>query len=44
MIFVDDVPGHVAAARGLGIHAIAHRRTPETIAEVNSLLASDRDP
>jgi len=43
VIFVDDVPGHVTAARGLGIHGIAHRSTPETIAEIHSLLASDRD-
>ncbi len=41
MIFVDDVPGHVAAARNLGIHAILHRSTPETITEINSLLAGE---
>ncbi len=41
MIFVDDVPGHVAAARDLGIHAIRHRSTPETIAEINALLAGE---
>ena len=39
MIFVDDVAGHIAAARGLGIHGILHRDTPETIALVNSLMA-----
>jgi HAD superfamily hydrolase (TIGR01509 family) len=38
MIFVDDVPGHIAAARGVGIHGILHRNTPETIALVNSLI------
>jgi len=41
MIFVDDVPGHVAAARGLGIHAIRHRSTAETIGEVSALLGRD---
>jgi HAD superfamily hydrolase (TIGR01509 family) len=40
MIFVDDVPGHIGSARGLGIHGILHRRTPETIALVNSLIAA----
>ncbi len=44
MIFVDDVPGHVDAASSLGIHAIQHRTTAETIAEINSLLASRSDP
>jgi len=38
MIFVDDVAGHIAAARGLGIHGILHRDTPETITLVNSLM------
>jgi HAD superfamily hydrolase (TIGR01509 family) len=41
MIFVDDVPGHVDTARGLGIRAILHRSTPDTIAEISSLLPSD---
>jgi len=44
MIFVDDVPGHVTAAQGLGIHAIAHRTTPETMAKINSVLVGGRDP
>jgi HAD superfamily hydrolase (TIGR01509 family) len=44
MIFVDDVPGHVDAASSLGIHAFLHRSTPETIAEINSLLASEPHP
>jgi HAD superfamily hydrolase (TIGR01509 family) len=39
MIFVDDVAGHVGAARGLGIRGILHRDTPETIAHVTSLMA-----
>ncbi|MDR2983227.1 MAG: HAD family phosphatase [Nocardiopsaceae bacterium] len=36
-IFVDDVPGHVAAAGTVGMHAIVHVSTPETIAAVNAL-------
>jgi putative hydrolase of the HAD superfamily len=40
MIFVDDVPGHIAAAHSLGIHGILHRSTPETIALVSSLMAA----
>jgi len=39
-IFIDDVPGHVAAARELGIHAILHISTPATIAAVYGLLTS----
>ena len=39
MIFVDDVPGHTEAARGLGIHGILHRDTPKTIALVSSHMA-----
>lgn len=36
-IFVDDVPGHVAAARALGMHAIVHISAQETIAAVSAL-------
>ena len=36
-IFVDDVPGHVAAAGTVGMHAIVHVSTPATIAMVNEL-------
>jgi putative hydrolase of the HAD superfamily len=38
-IFVDDVPGHVAAARALGMHAIVHVSTPQTIAAVDTAIA-----
>jgi epoxide hydrolase-like predicted phosphatase len=38
-IFVDDVPGHAAAARALGMHAIVHVGTPQTIAAVNAAIA-----
>jgi putative hydrolase of the HAD superfamily len=38
-IFVDDVPGHVAAARALGMNAIVHVSTPQTIAAVDTAIA-----
>jgi HAD superfamily hydrolase (TIGR01509 family) len=37
-IFVDDYPGHVQIARELGMHALAHVSTPQTIAAVNAAL------
>jgi len=39
-VFVDDVPGHVAAARALGMHAIVHVSTRSTIAAVNAAIAA----
>jgi putative hydrolase of the HAD superfamily len=36
-IFIDDVPGHVLAAGTVGMHAIVHVSTPETIDAVNAL-------
>lgn len=41
-IFLDDCPGHVAAAQALGMHAIVHVSTPLTIAAVSELLGRDR--
>ncbi len=38
-VFVDDVPGHVAAARALGMHAIVHVSTTQTIAAVDAAIA-----
>ena len=38
-VFVDDVPGHVAAARALGMHAIVHVSNRRTIAAVSAALA-----
>lgn len=37
-IFVDDVPGHCEAARQIGMHAIQHRSTPQTITAITALL------
>lgn len=37
-VFVDDAEDHVEAARALGIHAILHRSSSDTIAAVKALL------
>ncbi|MBA2698091.1 MAG: HAD family phosphatase [Nocardioidaceae bacterium] len=41
MIFIDDTDDVVESARSFGIPTIHHRRTPDTIAAVNALLAGD---
>jgi epoxide hydrolase-like predicted phosphatase len=38
LIFLDDVPENVAAACRFGIHGIAHRSTPESIAAIDALI------
>jgi epoxide hydrolase-like predicted phosphatase len=40
-VFVDDVQANVDAAAQLGLHAVLHQETPDTIATIDSLL--DRD-
>ena len=37
LVFLDDVPGHIAAASALGIHGIVHVSTPDSIAAVEAL-------
>jgi len=37
-IFVDDVPEHCEAARRVGMHAILHLSTPQTITAVTALI------
>ncbi|MFN2390040.1 MAG: HAD family hydrolase [Actinomycetota bacterium] len=37
-VFVDDHPGHLAAATDLGMTAILHRSPAETITELSTLL------
>jgi putative hydrolase of the HAD superfamily len=37
-LFVDDHPGHVEAAREVGMHALLHVRPAATIAELKRLL------
>jgi putative hydrolase of the HAD superfamily len=38
IVFLDDVPGHVEAARESGWHAVVHRSTPESILEVERMI------
>jgi epoxide hydrolase-like predicted phosphatase len=38
MIFLDDVPGHIAAATELGIHGVLHVSTADSIAASETLL------
>jgi HAD superfamily hydrolase (TIGR01509 family) len=38
LVFLDDMPENVAAARRLGIHGVLHQSTPESIAAISSLL------
>ena len=38
MIFLDDVEGHVMAARALGIHAILFQNTAQAIADIQACL------
>jgi putative hydrolase of the HAD superfamily len=40
LVYLDDVPGHIAAARELGIHGIVHVSAPESIAAVMALLGA----
>lgn len=37
-VFVDDVPGHVEAARELGMSGVLHISNAGTIADVETLL------
>lgn len=39
IVFLDDVPGHVEAARAAGWHAVHHTDTATSIAAVERLLA-----
>lgn len=38
IVFLDDVPGHVHAARGLGWHAVRHVDSARSILEIQRLL------
>jgi HAD superfamily hydrolase (TIGR01493 family) len=40
IVFVDDVSGNVDAARARGWHAVLHRDTAATIAEVTRLISA----
>ena len=39
LVFIDDTPRCVDSANALGIHAVLHSSTPETIRAVTALLA-----
>lgn len=41
-VLVDDVAENVDAAQRFGMHAVLHRRTPESVARVQDLLATAR--
>lgn len=41
MVFLDDVEGHVAAARALGIHAVHFTETARAISDIDALLGAD---
>ena len=44
-LFVDDTPGHVEAARSLGMAGHLHTRTPETLTRIEEFAGSpDRRP
>ena len=40
MVFLDDVPEFVAAARRAGLHAVLFRNTSQAIADIQALLAA----
>ncbi len=42
LVYLDDVPGHIDAARALGIHGIVHLSTPDSIAAVEVLTLVTR--
>jgi epoxide hydrolase-like predicted phosphatase len=40
MIFLDDSPGHIAAARTFGIHGVVFQNNAQAIGEIEALLAA----
>jgi FMN phosphatase YigB (HAD superfamily) len=41
ILFLDDVSGHVDAARAAGWHAVLHESTPGSIAELERIIAGE---
>jgi HAD superfamily hydrolase (TIGR01509 family) len=41
ILFLDDVDGHVEAARAAGWHAVLHESTPGSIAELERIIAAE---
>ena len=44
LVFLDDTPDIVEAARALGVHALVHEETASSIAAVEALLATPDHP
>jgi FMN phosphatase YigB (HAD superfamily) len=44
VVFLDDVEGHVLAAREAGFHAVVHTTTPESIRELERIIAAEGSP
>src|SRR3954471_20594778 len=42
VVFLDDVDGHVEAARAVGYWGVVHRSTPESVAEVHAVIEAER--
>jgi epoxide hydrolase-like predicted phosphatase len=40
MVFLDDSPGHIAAARDFGIHGVVFQDNAQAIADIEALLAA----
>ena len=42
IVFLDDVEGHVEAARAVGYRGVVHRSTPESIAEIEAVIEAEQ--
>ena len=42
IVFLDDVDGHVEAARAVGYRGVVHRSTPESIAEIEAMIEAEQ--
>ena len=42
IVFLDDVEGHVEAARAVGYRGVVHRSTPGSIAEIEAVIEAER--
>ncbi|HEX5087206.1 MAG TPA: HAD-IA family hydrolase [Nocardioides sp.] len=42
VVFLDDVEGHVAAAREVGFRGVVHRSTPRSIVEVRAVIEAEQ--
>jgi putative hydrolase of the HAD superfamily len=42
IVFLDDVEGHVEAARAVGYRGVVHRSTPESITEIEAVIEAER--